>query len=289
MGRPKGNDPTRDLSPLGRAKGLAKKGIDGWWAGVGDRTITRVISEIAPSSAWCLWAVHFLRGLGVGMIQAIGLGFFVGFTLFLMISFYWGKKRTQRAVEASTQGAPQLPAISTPLGTMELSGIGIFRSISFRYVRHGGHDLFNCTCVVDFVGFRDVNASPLKLRLTTVGGADELATLEPLGSAQLKCPVDLTYEGRGPWTALMDVAEKTMWKDRPRTRPGGMPWSTTPISDSVYCDLEIRLPGIEQSEKHRESGVKLSFELAPHDHKSITVRIDPWSTLAPPTTSTTLL
>jgi len=178
-------------------------------------------------------------------------------------------------------------SVSTPLGPMEASGIGIFRSISFRYVSHGDESLFHCACVVDFFGLRDVNASPLKLRLTTVGGTDELATLEPIGSARLKCPVNLTYEGRGSWKALMDVAEKTMWTDRPRTRP--MPWSTTPIGDSVYCNVEIRLPGIEQSEKHRDSLIKLSFELARHDHKSIMVRIDPWTTLAPPTTSTTLL
>jgi hypothetical protein len=195
-----------------------------------------------------------------------------------------------RASTKATSGAASKSGpvmVRTQYGERPTVAVGIFRMISFRYIQPGNQSKFRCCVYVDFYGVTEGRASPVELRLTTSNAEHELAKLEIPQGTDLTLPTAIKYCGDGDWDVLMAAVAKTMTLEPGKTRP--MPWTQIPPGDSLYCNVEIRLPNGKPGIDHPGTLVRLSFELSGADHRRALVRIDPWSNLAPTTETITYL
>jgi hypothetical protein len=189
--------------------------------------------------------------------------------------------RSQVAIVRATAPDTGPPMARTQYGDRPVAAVGIFRLISIRYIQPGNQSKFRCCVYVDFYGLTgNGQASPIELRLTTPNAEHELARLEIPQGTDLTLPTAIKYCGEGDWDALMVAVAKTMTLEPSKTRP--MPWTQMPPGDSLYCNVEIRLPNGKPGIDHPASLVRLSFEIAGGDHKRALIRIDPWSTLSHP-------
>jgi len=281
------------LGPIGQTRELAKKGVDGWIAGTGDRAIQLGIAALVGSAAVSA-LLAFLKAHWP-IVAAGGAGSLVLFWFLARITkSYLGARAASRDNSEATRdlrdqvaallkaglslrgqpapgqvAGPRPPVmVFAPPMARELKGIGIVRSVRLTHIYASNPDYWTCVCKVDLVGLAsNTEASPQELRLTGKGGTPELATLKTSRPAN----------GSGTTEYVAQIEGRIVGAELSRTMFHPMAkWSlTTPASPSTFCELEVRLPSGHALSEHRKSAVCLDFELTnePDPYCQVVVRV----------------
>lgn len=282
-----------ELTAGSQARELAKKGVDGWIAGTGDRAIQGVIAALLGSAAVSALLAILKTNWPIvvsGGAASLALFWFLARLIRLNLSARTAARQNAEAtrklrdqvaalVKVGVNAPPPVaPGHATghrppvmvfaPPRARELKGIGVIRSVRLTHIYASNPDYWTCVCKVDLVGLAsNVEASPQELRLTGRGGSPEVATLKTskpaIGSGVTEYSAQI--EGRIMGAELTRTMSHPMGK-----------WSlTTPPGPSTFCELEIHLPSGHALSEHRKSAVCLDFELTneAEPHWQVLVRV----------------
>ncbi len=262
-------------------KAAAAKGVGGWWEDLSAKTINWILGAI--------WTAGTAAAIGAAKMlqQDWPAAVLIGVALASLLIEIWllvvilrrlitrvdtlavAAPTTPVAAHADSATTTTEPLLYSRRGSEPHKAIGVVRNVAIQHELHGQEVRFVCTCFVEFFGLvPGVKCSPSELRLTAFGGRTELAKLE--APQVLIAPNTMLYTGAGTWKSLMTCVEQTMSPEHYGTTP---PWRTLPPQRGMFCNLEVHLPQGHSGDTHKESPVRLDFELSQAGHHTALVQI----------------
>jgi hypothetical protein len=149
--------------------------------------------------------------------------------------------------------------VHSPSGSVPLRGIVVVRDLLISLRGDSQHPRLACECTTVLYGFGpDLEASPWELKIMAKGSPSTLVLLKTKAlarsTAQAHTPGTTTYEGELDPYQMSDLLREI------KRQMTGDPNGSTP-SGKLYCWLEVHLPEGFSADPHRESGIKMDFEL----------------------------